>query len=399
MSDSGPYLAGGTVSPAVENAAGAFREVYGHAPAGVWIAPGRVNLIGEHTDYNDGYVLPFALPQHVAVAVAKRGDNVLRLRSSHRPSEPARVDLAELTTGRPLPRLPGWARYLAGMAWSLVQSSHRVGGVEVMVASDLPEGTGLSSSAALECALGLALTDLFGLQIRRPALARAAQHAENEFVGMPCGIMDQSAALLARSGHALFLDTRDFGSEHVPFDVTAADLTLLAIDTSAPHQLVGGAYAARRRDCETAAARLGVAALRDVDDLESALRRLDEPRLRRRTRHVVTENRRVLDVVSRLRTGEVANIGTSLITSHTSLRDDYEVSWPEADAAVDAVLAAGALGARMVGGGFGGCVIALVPARTAEEVTRAVEETYARRGYRQPRLLPATPSAGAHRAR
>lgn len=378
-----------------DRAAAAFEGAYAHPPAGVWAAPGRVNLVGEHTDYNDGYVLPFALPRHVAVAAERRDDGCCEVRSLQRPGEPRRVPLENLRPGA----VDGWAAYVAGVVWALRSSGHAVRGANFVVDSDLPPGSGLSSSAALECAVAAALEELYGLDVSRSELARLAQRAENDFVGMPCGIMDQSAALRCREGSVLFLDTRDLRGQQVPFETLRARVTPLVVDTNAPHRLVEGEYAARRRDCERAARLLGVRALRDVapESLPAALNRLDDPVLRRRVRHVVSENTRVLDTVSRLADGDIAGIGEPLTASHVSLRDDYEVSWDRADAAVDAALDAGALGARMTGGGFGGCVIALVPDDDAEAVRVAIERAYEERSWVPPGFLPAAPTSGAHR--
>ena len=399
----GPGDASLTSDPA-GRAAAAFQDAYGHAPAGVWAAPGRVNLIGEHTDYNDGFVLPFALPRHVAVAARRRTDGVCEVRSLQRPAEPVRFVPDELAPGS----VGGWGAYVAGVAWALRSAGHAVGGADLQIDSGLPLGSGLSSSAALECAVAMALDDLYGLGVSRHELARLAQRAENDFVGMPCGIMDQSAALLCREGNLLFLDTRDRRAEQVPFDVVAASVTVLVVDTNAPRRLVEGEYAARRQDCERAAGLLGVRALRDIgaDGLPDAVRRLGDPVTTRRVRHVVTENDRVLAAVSRLRSGGIAGIagiagvsgiGELLTASHASLRDDFEVSWLEADVTVDAALAAGAAGARMTGGGFGGAVIALVAANTDRAVRAAISRAYEERGWQAPTFIPATPSAGAVR--
>jgi galactokinase len=367
-----------------------FREAFGHDPHGVWRAPGRVNLIGEHTDYNDGLVLPFALTQGVTVTAARRDDGAFELRSRQAPDAVRAVD--------PVPgSVTGWAAYAAGVAWALREAGHGVGGASVLIDSDLPQGAGLSSSAALECAVAVALCDLYGLRVPGPELARLAQRAENDFVGMPCGTMDQSASLLCAEGHALLLDCRSGLSTQVPLDL--AGLRVVIIDTRAEHELVDGAYASRRAACEKAATLLGVPALRDVDDLAGALKRLTDPVLRRRTQHVVTENHRVQATAGLLRAGAVAEVGALLTASHLSLRDEFEVSWPEADVAVEEAVRAGARGARMVGGGFGGSVIALVPADRVASVTDAVKAAYAARGWTEPRFLDAVPSAGAGRLR
>jgi galactokinase len=274
-----------------------------------------------------------------------------------------------------------------------------VAGVDLEIDGDVPLGAGLSSSAALECATALACADLFSLDVSRPELARFGQRAENDFVSVPVGIMDQSAALLCTAGHALFLDTATLRFEQVPFDVAAAGLAVLVIDTRAPHRLVDSAYADRRRACEAAARALGLGLLRelDADDLDDALGRLADPEQRRRVRHVATENARVLETVERLRGGDVASIGPLLTASHESLRDDYEVSAPELDAAVEAALGAGAVGARMTGGGFGGCAIALSAADLVGAVVEAAEIAFATRGFTPPRCFAVTPSAGARR--
>jgi galactokinase len=354
-----------------------------------------VNLIGEHTDYNEGFVLPFALSRGVRAAASRRGDGVLELRSRQAPGEPAAVPLTALAPGS----VTGWAAYPAGAAWALAKTGLPIRGTSVAIDADLERGAALSSSAALECATALALTELHGVSMPRPELAAIARRAENEFAGIPTGIMDQSASLLCQAGHALLLDCRSGESSDVPFDLPAAGLVLLVIDTRVRHALSDGRYAARRRDCEEAARALGVSALRDVTDDPGALEKIADPVLRRRARHVVTENYRVLATVALLRAGDIAGCGPLLSASHRSLRDDFEISWPQADAAVDAALAVGALGARMTGGGFGGSIIALARARTSADVQASVRDAFARRGWPRPGFLEALPSAGALRLR
>jgi galactokinase len=386
----------GFASPAAR-AAGWFGECYGAAPDGVWHAPGRANLVGEHTDYNDGFVLPFALAQGVRAAAARRGDGVLEVCSAQAGGGRVQVRLDGLAPGA----VTGWAAYPAGVAWALREAGHQVGGARIAFDSDLAEGAGLSSSAAIECATAVALAGLYGIDVPRPEVARLAQHAENDFVGVPSGIMDQSASMLCVRGRALLLDCRSLETSQVPFDPAAAGLDLLVLDTRVQHELGDSGYADRRRACERAAALLGVPALRDVTDL-ATLDRLaelaaDGPVLRRRARHVVTDDQRVQVVAGRLRAGAAAEVGPVLTASHRSLRDDFEVSWPEADVAVDAALAAGALGSRMIGGGFGGSVIAMVPAGGTERVVAAVREEFGRRGWTEPQVVPAAPSDGAGR--
>lgn len=372
--------------------AGWEQAVGGH-PEGLWFAPGRVNLIGEHTDYNEGFVLPLALPAGTAVAARPRTDGVLRLRSL-RDDVPVHVPLAGLEPGA----VSGWAAYPAGVAWAMQQAGHEVSGADLVLDGDVPLGAGLSSSASLECAAASALADLSGLSLDATALGLLAQHAENDFVGMPCGVMDQLASMHGRAGHLVFLDTRSLRVELVPFDLPQWHLALLVVDTRAPHRLVDSEYAQRRIACEQAARHLGVPSLREVADLDSALAGLDDPVLRRRVRHVVTENERVLRTVAALRqSADPRTVGPLLTASHASLRDDYEVTVPELDVAVDAALAAGAFGARMTGGGFGGCVIALVEADACDAVQRAVAAAFADRRFDPPASFVAVPSDGAHR--
>ncbi|NKY99014.1 galactokinase [Nocardiopsis alborubida] len=370
----------------------AFHSAFGYGPEGVWTAPGRINLIGEHTDYNDGFVLPFALPHALTASAARRTDGRVRLLSRQSPEEYA------APLGDPVPgAVRGWAAYPAGALWVLRDEGHEVDGLDLLVDSTIPSGAGLSSSAALSCATVMAAASLYGADLAPGEVARLAQRVENDFVGMPCGILDQSASMLSTEGHALFMDTRTLETEQVPFDPSAQGLTVLVVDTRAPHRHVDGAYAERRRSCEEAARVLGVAALRDVTDLPSALAALPDDVSRRRVRHVVTENERVLRSVDLLRSGRTREVGPLLTASHASLRDDYEVSVPEVDTAVDSLLAAGALGARITGGGFGGCVVALVESGRVEDCGKAVLEAYRERGFEEPAVFGALPSEGARR--
>jgi galactokinase len=359
-----------------------------------WFAPGRVNLVGEHTDYNDGYVLPLALTLGTTVRATSRDDRTLRIMSAQEPGDVVTVTLDGLVPGA----VGGWAAYVAGTAWALAQHGVHVPGADLQVDSTVPRGAGLSSSAALECATAGALLDLAGVRLGPLDVALLAQRAENEFVGMPCGLMDQAVSVLAQQDHLLLLDARSHEHRQVPFDLAGHGLALLVLDTRAPHVLVDGGYAARRAQCEEAARLLGVAALRDVDDLDTALARLDDDRLRRRVRHVVTEDARVLDVVALLEAGRVREIGPLLTASHASLRDDFAVSCRELDLAVATALEAGALGARMTGGGFGGSAIALVDAATAEDVRSAVAQAFATAALEAPVVVWAVPGPGYRRA-
>jgi galactokinase len=374
--------------------AGLFAQRFGEAPHGVWTAPGRVNLIGEHTDYNDGFVLPFALPLRTAVAVSPTDDPQWTVWSEST-GETAVIGADGLAPGR----VTGWAAYVAGVLWVLREVGAPPPFARLAVASDVPLGAGLSSSAALECAVLAALVESGGLGVARREWPRLAQRAENDYVGMPCGIMDQSASTLCRAGHALFLDCRDGAREHIPFDLASNGLAMLVVDTRAPHRHVSGEYAARRTACESAARTLGLAALRDLDEdgLPAALRRLDEVS-GRRVRHVVTENARVIATVTLLRAGAVTEIGPLLTESHRSMRDDYEITVPEVDTAVKAALAAGAYGARMTGGGFGGCVLALVDADAVDSTAAAVAEAFSAAGYDKPDAFAAVADGGVTRA-
>lgn len=386
----------------MSGAAREFRELYGYLPEGVWAAPGRVNLIGEHTDYNDGFVLPFALPQRTEVAAARRGDGILRLHSADAPAGAVSLDVAGLDPARPPQGAASWSAYPAGVAWALLDAGLPIGGgADLHVRSEVPTGAGLSSSAALEVAAGLALADLYGLAPTRPELAALARRAENAYVGVPCGVMDQMASACATEGHALHLDTRSLEQRHIPFDCAAAGLRLLVIDTRVKHALADGAYAQRRASCHEAAAVLGVPALRDLpyDGLEQALAGLADPVHRKRVRHVVTENERVVRIVELLRSGGLREAGPLLTEGHASLRDDYEVSCPELDLAVSTATAAGAYGSRMTGGGFGGSALALIDADAEPEVGRAVTEAFRGAGYAPPRITTAAPSGGAVRLR
>ncbi|WP_017607878.1 galactokinase [Nocardiopsis xinjiangensis] len=373
-----------------------FRETFATSAEGVWAAPGRINLIGEHTDYNDGFALPIALPHTLTVAAARRDDGRVRLRS-HQFPEPHGFSLEGLAPGS----VPEGAAYQAGALWALLEEGHGIGGLDLLVDSTIPAGSGLSTSAALCCATVLAATGLYGREPAPAEVARLAQRAENDFVGMPCGIMDQSAVMLAEQGRALFLDCRSSATGSEPFDLAAQGMSLLVVDTKAPRRLVEGAYAQRRASCEEAARVLGVAALREISgpDLEQALDRLPEGPMRARVRHVVTENDRVLRSVELLRSGRLREVGPLLTASHVSLRDDYEVSVAEVDTAVEAALSAGALGARITGGGFGGCVIALVDSEQVRACSDAVRAAFAGRGFGAPEVFTALPSAGARRLR
>jgi galactokinase len=369
----------------------AFRAGTGRQPTGVWAAPGRVNLIGEHTDYNDGYVMPFALAQRVLIAAAPRDDDTWRVTSLNNDSTKI-FRAADLRPG-----MTGWQAYVAGVVWALEDAGHQVGGADLVLTSDVPEGAGLSSSAALECAVLTALAELNDLDIAGLDRAKLARRAENVFVGAPTGLMDQAASTLCTAGHALFFDCRTDAAEQVGFDAGSAGLEILVLDTRTPHALVDSEYTARRASCEEAARLLGVAALRDVTDLDAALDQLPEPVIRRRVRHVVTENARVLEAVNVLRAGRIADLAPLLDASHESMRDDFEITVPQVDLAVETARTSGALGARLTGGGFGGCIIALVAAGESERIGGAIARSFAAAGFGPPQHFAAVPSTGAQR--
>ena len=385
-----------------------FRELTGEEPHGVWSAPGRVNLIGEHTDYNDGFVFPFAIEHRTSVAVGLRTDARIRVVSTFDPV-PVEVAIADLDALFPDRRdeIVEWARYPLGVAWALLRErvllkdadgGTGVVGVDLAFASDVPVGAGLSSSAAIEGATASALDEIWVLRNDRVALARAGRLAENEAVGAPTGIMDQMASMLGRADAGIFLDCRTLDADVVDLGFAAAGLELLVIDTGVKHAHSTGGYGERRASCEKGAAIMGVPALRDlsVDDLARAEELMDDVTFRR-VRHVVTEDQRVLDAVATLRSEGPRAIGPLLDASHVSMRDDFEISVPELDLAVDTARAAGAVGARMTGGGFGGAAIALVDQARVAEVAVAVERAFADAGFAAPHIFTVRPSEGARR--
>jgi galactokinase len=369
----------------------ALRNQTGRQPTGVWAAPGRVNLIGEHTDYNEGYVMPFALAQRVLIAAAPRNDRTWSVTSLNNDSTKI-FSAADLNPG-----MVGWQAYVAGVVWALQEAGHRVGGADLVLTSDVPEGAGLSSSAALECAVLTAVVDLNDLDVVGIERAKLARRSENDFVGAPTGLMDQAASTLCTAGHALFFDCRTDAAEQVLFDATSAGLEILVLDTKTPHALVDSEYAARRASCEQAAQLLGIPALRDVTDLDAALDQLPDPVLKRRVRHVVTENARVLEAADVLRAGRIADLAPLLDASHESMRDDFEITVPQVDLAVETARSSGSLGARMTGGGFGGCIIALVELGDSERIGEAIVESFGAAGYGPPVYFTAVPSTGAQR--
>jgi galactokinase len=374
----------------VSDVGGAFRGRFGRFPDGVWRAPGRVNLIGEHTDYNDGYVLPFAIDRDTVVAAARRPDDIVSCVSVGLGGAPD-VAIGELHPDA----TRGWWSYVHGVIAGLTASSGATSGLDLLVASDVPVGAGLSSSAALECATAIAVASLTDAPADRLELARIARYAEETYAGVPCGIMDQIASLFGERDRALFLDTRSLTLEPIP--LLPAPHVSVVIDTGVKHALADGAYAERRRACEAAAAALGVAALRDatIDDLDAAST-LDAT-LRARARHVVTENARVLAATEALNEQDGERLGGLMLGSHESLRADFEVSSDELDVAVASAIEGGAIGARMTGGGFGGSAIAIVPEEDAGLLEAVVTERFRVEGLAEPRVYRVAASDGASR--
>jgi len=351
-------------------------------------APGRVNLIGEHIDYSQGFVLPFAISYRTTAAIRRRDDQIIRVRSKQRLGDVATTSVSELLPGSQ----GGWERYVFGVIWALGINE----GIDIEIDGDVPLGAGLSSSAALECAVAIGLNEMFSLGLNKKELALLTQKAENQYVGVPCGIMDQSVSLMAETGSALLLDCCDLSTTLVPFNLAASGLELLIIDTQAHHALVDGEYAKRRQACESACTKLQIASLRDIDlSILIAGKDLLNDEEYKRAHHAVSEMARTLEAVDVLGKKNFVALGSLITQSHVSLRDDYEISCPELNCAVDVALAHGALGARMIGGGFGGSAIALAAQDQIEEIKDAIAEAFNITRFREPRFFTSLPSEGA----
>ncbi|WP_084104647.1 galactokinase [Demequina sp. NBRC 110056] len=374
----------------------AFEAAYGHSPTGIWSAPGRVNLIGEHTDYNNGYVLPFAIDRRTWAAVGVREDRTVRLRSTFADEEiVASLDALSPDT------MDGWSAYVLGVAWAMADSGIDLSGatgLDILIDSDVPVGAGLSSSAALECAVGKAFDELWGLGLDKLALARIGRVAENKAVGAPTGLLDQAASMLGEEDHVVFLDCDTEDARPVALHLREEGLQILVMNSNVEHEHATGGYGDRFASCANGATALGVTTLREIGqaDLARAEEVLDEETYRR-VRHVVTENQRVLDTVDTLGKAGPRAIGELMGASQASMRDDFEITVPEIDLASEAAVAAGAIGARMTGGGFGGSSIALVPADKTDAVAAAVTTALADAGLREPTIFTVTPSQGARR--
>ena len=367
-----------------------FTDRFGYEPLGVWSAPGRANLIGEHTDYNNGFVLPFGIDRRTYVAIGERQDNQLRVSSSF--SE----QVIEISLTEAKPEDLDWALYPLGVAW--VMREYQNTGLDLFIDSDVPIGAGLSSSAAVECSVALALNDLWQAGKSRIELAKIGQRAENEVVGAPTGIMDQTASLLARADGAVFIDCKTLETKDVSLGLAEQGLVVAVIDTQVSHRHSDGGYRSRREACESGAETMGVPSLRElsVADLDKAQGLMDDLTFRR-VRHVVTENARVLETLDALADGQLEKLGELLLSSHASMRDDFEISIPELDLAVQTAMETGAVGSRMTGGGFGGAAIAVISETKLLELEQNVNRAFAAAGFAEPRVFAVLPSQGARR--
>lgn len=378
-----------------------FLKTFGTQPSGVWVAPGRVNLIGEHVDYNGGPCLPIALPHATYAAASKRDDSKLRLVSGQE-SGVRELDMKEVGPGK----VEGWPAYVAGVIWALEQNGHSLGGFDIAIESCVPYGAGLSSSAALEASVAFAVSELAGLELKEQKfleeIVACCIRAENEIAGANTGGLDQTASVLSSEGNALFVDFRKMEREDIPFDLAPLGLALLVTDTRAPHSLTDGQYAARRSTCELAAQKLGVECLAEVKDPQAALAKLEaeSDELKARVRHVLTEIERTLEAVKLMKEGELkgerlAKVAALFDASHDSLRDDYQVTCPELDLVVETARKLGSHGARMTGGGFGGSAIAIVDADRVEEFQTEIDQAFADHKMNPPQFLAAVAGAPA----
>lgn len=381
------------MSGSAQSAAELFEKQFGYKPAGVWSAPGRVNLIGEHTDYNEGFVLPFAIDRRTYAAVGLRNDQLARIASSFA-GEVIEFGISKISKGS----VSGWSAYPLGVAWALVQAGATSQGFDLFVESNVPVGAGLSSSAAIECSVALALNDLWGAGLSKNVLAKVGQKAENEIVGAPTGIMDQTASLFGQADHAVFLDCRTLDAKATALALEENGLEIVVMDTRVAHRLTDGGYAARRDSCEKASSLIGVSSLRDVtiEGLDAAKHLLDDV-VYKRAKHVVTENERVQQTVKLLAESGPKSIGQLMIDSHSSMRDDFQISITELDVAVDTALSEGAVGARMTGGGFGGAAIALIDSQKVASLTKAVIDKFEQEGFEKPEIFKVIPDDGAKR--
>jgi galactokinase len=370
-----------------------FRRCFGHAPRWIVAAPGRVNLIGEHTDYNDGFVLPMAIERYIVIAGDTNTKREVTLHSVT-PGETATFNIRPKVE----PGAPSWSNYVRGVIAGFQKSGKKLPAFDAVIESNLPYGGGLASSAALEVAAATLLELMTGQTLDPIEKAVLCQQAEHDFAGVPCGIMDQFTSILGRENHALLLDCRSRTT--TPVALTNPDVTVLIINTNIRHKLAEGEYAKRRAQCETAARVLQVAALRDatLEALEAARKQL-EPVVFRRAHHVISENERTLQAARAIQASDWTRVGQLMSASHASLRDDYEVSCPELDLVVEVAQqigeAGGVIGCRMTGGGFGGCVVSLVKTGAVQRITRNLDVAYEKKTGRQASIFSSRPAAGA----
>ncbi len=368
-----------------------FKEVFGYEPLGVWSAPGRANLIGEHTDYNEGFVFPFGIDKRTYVALSPRPDSLCRV-SSDIDGKTYETDLSAKPEGM------DWALYPLGVAW--VMREWAKSGFDAFFTSNVPVGSGLSSSAAIECAIGVALNEIWSAGRTKQQIALLGQRAENDVVGAPTGMMDQTASMLAERDSAVFLDCQSLEAKAVPLHLEERDLVVAVIDTKVAHRHSDGGYRVRRESCERGASTMGVKSLRGLSasDLPKAQSLLSDVDFRR-VRHIVTENQRVLDSIEALQAGDMTRFGELLLASHDSMAHDFEISIEELDLAVEVAMQTGAVGSRMTGGGFGGAAIAVINKELLEALEQNCKQAFAAKGYLEPRIFAVVPSEGAKRER
>ena len=372
------------------NLAEDFKSQFSKYPEIITAAPGRVNLIGEHVDYCEGLVLPFAIADRTFAAIGRRLDRKIVISSRQQNNDLFLTSLDELEKDS----AGGWERYICGVIWAFGLKIDQ--GVNILIDGQVTPGAGLSSSAALECSVALALNKIFKINFSLSDLALLTQRAENEYVGVPCGIMDQSVSLQAEAGHALLLDCRDLSTRQIQLDFDGAGLQLLIIDTKSSHELTDGGYAKRRKTCESAADKLGVKTLRDLSiiELNNSQEKLTDLEFRR-SKHVVEEIARVRLATDAVENSDYLKLGEILSESHRSLRDLFVVSSPELDLTVEVSLESKSLGARMIGGGFGGSAIALFHLEDIEQAKIEISSAFKRAGYLEPKFFTSSPSAGA----
>ncbi len=374
----------------IAGAQSGFKKIFGYEASGIWSAPGRANLIGEHTDYNNGFVFPFGIDRRTYVALSPRQDMLCRVASG------LSEEIYEYELSQTMPTQLDWALYPLGVAWTMQEKAKF--GFDAYFVSEVPIGAGLSSSAAIECSIGIALNEIWEAGYSKQDIALLGQKAENEVVGAPTGIMDQTASMLAKSDAAVLIDCKTLETELVPLGLSSQGLVVAVIDTRVSHRHSDGGYRSRREACEKGAKIMGVESLREltVSDLDAAKQKMDDVTFRR-CRHVITENQRVLEAVNALRAGEMDQLGQLLLQSHASMRDDFEISIDELDTAVEVAMRVGAVGSRMTGGGFGGAAIAIIDQSKLEMLSAECKREFLANGFAEPNVFAVTPSDGARR--